>query len=94
MIGSIVIAPPPRGARAVVGRARPLVRARFGLDPPVERVGGHRVHAEGLVELAQQVVRREVAVLQLFAVGPDLVVDELAHGLPDHLHLVGRAGES
>ena len=86
MIGSSVKPPPaappprraPRGSPALLGR-----------DPAVEAVGGHRVHAEGLVQLAEQVVRRQVAVLELLAVRADLVVDELAHGVAHHLELFG-----
>ena len=47
------------------------------------------VHAERRVELAQQVVRRQVAVLELLAVRADLVVDELPHRVADHLQLFG-----
>ena len=42
---------------------------------------------ERAVELAQQVVGRHVAVLELVTVRPDLLVDEVAHRGPHHLEL-------
>jgi hypothetical protein len=56
-------------------------------DPTLERVPRHRADAERRVQLAQQVVRRHVAVLEVVAVRPDLLVDEVAHRAPDHLEL-------
>jgi hypothetical protein len=58
-------------------------------NSPVEGIGGHCVHTERLVQPAQEVIRRQVAVFQLLAVRPDLVVDELAHGVAHHLELFG-----
>ncbi len=90
MIGSSVMPPPPP---RVLGRARSrLVRSArrsrfFGVDPALERVARHRVHAERGVQLPQEVVRRQVAVLELLPVRTDLVVDELPHGVADHLEL-------
>ena len=85
MIGSMVNPPPPPP------RARSLRRRRvlLGVDAPVEAVGGHLVHAEGLVELPQQVVGREIAVLELLAVRADLGVDERAHRVTNHHQLFG-----
>ena len=60
-----------------------------GRDAAVEAVGRHRIHPERLVHPAEEVVRREVAVLELLAVRTNLVVDELAHCIAHHLELFG-----
>ena len=91
MIGSSVI-PPPRHPWSRSPRARccrrcsgAVRRVLLGVDAALEGVARHRVHAERGVQLAQEVVRRQVAVLELLAVRADLVVDELPHGVADHL---------
>ena len=87
MIGSIVN-PPPATAPAFALRPRGC-RVLLRRDALVEAVGGHLVHAERLVELAQEVVRRHVAVLELLAVRADLGVDERAHRVTHHQQLFG-----
>ena len=93
MIGSIVKPPPFPRSRSLPLAAPELSLAScagfFRGDPLVEAVGGHLVHAERLVQLAQQVVRREVAVLELLAVRADLGVDERADRVPHHQQLFG-----
>jgi predicted RNA-binding protein len=54
----------------------------------LEAVPGHGVHAEGGEQLAEDVVRRQVAVLQLTVVRHDLLGDEVAHGRLHHALLV------
>ncbi len=92
MIGNSVNPPPrdsSRSARAALAPAVPAAAASSAairLSKPSAR---ERVHPERRVQLAQQVVGREVAVLELLAVRSDLVVDELAHGVAHHLELFG-----
>ena len=66
-----------------------LLARLLGLDAPLEALARHRVHAERGEELAQDVVRRQIAVLELVALRDDLGLDELADGVPDHLLLFG-----
>jgi hypothetical protein len=54
-----------------------------------EAVAGHGVHAEGAEQLAEDVVGREVAVLELLPARRDLGEDELAHRVADHDLLFG-----
>ena len=61
----------------------------LGLDPVGETAARHLVHAEGGVELAEQVVGREVAVLEILLDGEELLVDEVAHRRAQHLMFVG-----
>ncbi len=84
MIGSIVMAmalaiagPAPLGASSPAARLLPL-------DLLLEALASHRVHAEGREELAQDVVGREVAELELVTLRRDLGLDELADRVPDH----------
>ena len=63
--------PPPRSPPD--GR----VRSRSFASSLASESDGHRVDAERLPELAQDVVRRQVAELELLAVRADLGVDEL-----------------
>jgi len=53
-----------------------------------EPVPRHRVHPEGREQLADDVVRRQVAVLELAVVGHELLLDEVPHRRPNHLLLV------
>ena len=50
-----------------------------------KRCARHLVHAEGLEELAQDVVGRRVAVLELLDLRLDLGLHELPHHVADHL---------
>ena len=74
-----------RGVHALAGR-RTTDEAR---DRPVEALGRHRVEPEGGEELPDQVVRRQVAVLELVLVRPDLLVDEGPDGVPDGQLVLG-----
>ena len=89
MIGSIVIPAPPPPPPLALARSRVARRVFSASMRRLKRVARHLVHAERLVQLAQQVVRRQVAVLELLAVRADLVVDELPHRVADHLQLFG-----
>ena len=68
--------------------ARPLDRL-LDLDALLEAARGHGVHAEGREQLAEDVVGRRVAVLELLDVRLDLLLHELADGVADHQLLVG-----
>ena len=83
--------PPPSLSRSLSARssvAAPLAApfaALLGVDAALEAVAGHRVHAERGEQLAEDVVRRQVAVLELLPLRTDLVVHELADRVADHL---------
>ena len=70
--------PPPPLALVAARRSRAAAaRRRFSAAMRRSKPSrGHLVHAERRVQLAQQVVGRQVAVLELLAVRPDLGVDE------------------
>ena len=87
MIGSSVIPPATTPATCFLLALRSVRRSFFGFDPALEGIARHRVHAERGVQLAEEVVRREVAVLELLSMRADLVVDELPYGVADHLQL-------
>jgi hypothetical protein len=59
------------------------------LDHAPEALPVHLVDAEGRQHLAQDLVRRQVTVLELFEVRHDLGGDELAHCIADHELLLG-----
>jgi len=54
----------------------------------LERRPGHVAHPEGRVQLADDVVRRGVAELELLAPRADLLLHEVPHRVADHLVLV------
>ena len=91
MIGIIVKAMllASRGPSAFSATALPRRDGLLALDALLEALALHGVHAEGREQLAQQVVGRHVAELELLAVGPDLTVDEVADRLANHLLLFG-----
>jgi hypothetical protein len=61
----------------------------FAFHLLLEPFPGHLVHAEGGVELADDVVGRHVPVLELLEVGHHLRLDESADGIPHHQLLFG-----
>src|SRR5262249_45023559 len=78
------------GALALLLPRRLAARGRLGGllllgDLALEARLRHLVHAERLEQLAQDVVGREVAVLELLDVRDHLRVDELADHVPHHL---------
>ena len=82
------------GVAATLGRSRRGSAARglrgsFALDLALEAVAGHVVHAERGEQLAQDVVRRHVAVLEFLDVRADLVVDEPPDRVDDHAVFFG-----
>ena len=77
-------ATPSAARRPRRGRPRAFSRSICLL----EAVARHGVHAERGEHLAQDVVRRQVAVLELLHVRADLLVDEPLHRVADHLVLV------
>ena len=80
------LAPGPLGRGLALGHG--LGHGPLELDLALEAVPGHLVHAEGREQLAQDVVGRRVAVLELVEVGLDLRLDEPAHGVAQHQLLV------
>ena len=78
--------PPPDDSDSATSSPASIARSRS--MPLLEPLAGHRVHPEGGEQLAQDVVRRQIAVLELVDVRADLVVDEALHRIADHLVLV------
>ena len=70
-------------------RLRPAGRVPLAFDATLELLARHDVHAERGEQLAQDVVGRQITVLELVALGHDLRLDELADGIADHLMLFG-----
>ncbi len=69
MIGIIVNAAPlPPPSPSVVGVGLGIGVSSVALDLALEALPRHRVHAEGAEQLAQDVVGRDVAVLELLEV--------------------------
>ncbi len=65
------------------------VPGRLALQLPLEAVPSHLVHAEGGVQLADDVVGGQVPVLEGLDVRDHLGLDEPPHGLPHHQLLFG-----
>src|SRR5262249_27320360 len=66
------------------GRRPPLAGGALAFDALLELLSGERVEPEGAEHLAEDVVRGNIAELELLAMGADLVVDELAHRVAHH----------
>ena len=64
-------------------------RRRVPLEPLLEAVPSQLVDAEGCEQLAEHAVRREITVLELVVQRHDLLLDEGADRVAQHLVFVG-----